>query len=85
MKHLYNLKSNASLLNRNPNLVSFDISQTQEKRSKDFDLLSALSMVESDTDVEPSDAIIEFLLNYSKSLNVQHLSNCKKVCVFNNN
>ena len=85
MKHLYNLNSNTSLLSRNPNQVDFNNLQTKSKKDRCFDLLYALSMIESESDLEPSDVLIEYLLNYSKSLDVHHLSNSNGVCVFNKN
>lgn len=84
MKHLYNLNNNASLLSRNPNLLSSDNPEKQTKKNSDFDLLFALSIIDSESDEEPSEALIDYLLNYSRSLDVQRLNN-NNVCVFNKN
>ena len=55
------------------------------KNDKDFLLLMSLNLISDEDDAEPNDALIDFLFNYSKSIDVVHLKTNKNTCVFNKN
>jgi len=86
MKHLYNLNSNISLLKRtHQNFISNTDVQKEEAKDKDFLLLSILNLLDNDSEEEPDNNLIEYLFNYSRSLDVQRLKGNKTVCLFNKN
>ena len=86
MKHLYNLNSNISLLKRTPKIfITNPDVQKENEKDKDFLLLSILNMLDNETDLEPDNNLIEYLFNYSKSLDVQRLKGNKNLCLFNKN
>lgn len=70
MTKLYTPQPLSDLLSRSELLFSTNTENTGNTDA-DLMLLTALSEIENDRNDEPSESLINFLLNYSKSLDVK--------------
>jgi len=81
MKNLYTPQNNTDLINTTQQLFNLNEASSSLDNNKDLFLLSSLSMLENENNEEPNDKIIEFLFNYSKSMQVYNGKKSNISCV----
>lgn len=85
MKHLYKLNNIAGLIEKSQGFFNLNLNDFDSDTEKDLRLLTTLASIDTNDESEPDNDLIDFLLNYSKSLEVHKLQGLSHPCVLTRN
>ena len=85
MKHLYNLNNNSGLIGKAHGFFSLNLTEFDSDTEKDIKLITTLASIETNEDSGPDNDLVDFLLNFSKSIEVHQLGNLNHPCVLTRN